>query len=291
MGSAAPLRRRILKGLGYALFTVAVFLLSLWWLLPYPELALSLERQLAARGVAARIEGLGPGTFPGVRARKVRVAPLEHPAWGIDLHDARVGAPLFGLLRGSPSIGLAALTLGGELTGQVLLAGTPRTSLAWQGVDLSRLRPPPGTWELPLSGRFSGQVDAVLQPDPTQTSGRAELVFQGARIGAGTAWGFPVPEVGLGTGRVRLSADGGKLEVESAVFEDGDLGVELSGSVLLRPDASRSLVNGLLSLRPDERLSRELGLLFAVFPGARGSDGRYTARIRGTLGAPRLLAR
>ncbi|MEW6489790.1 MAG: type II secretion system protein GspN [Thermodesulfobacteriota bacterium] len=291
MGPTAILRRRILKGLGYTVFTVAVFLLSLWWLLPYPELALSLERQLAAQGVAARIEGLGPGTFPGVRARKVRVAPGENPAWGIDLHDARVGAPLLGLLRAKPTIELAALSLGGELTAQVSLARASRAALAWQDVDLSRLRPPPGAWELPLSGRFSGQVDAVLQPDATQTSGRAELVFQGARIGTGTAWGFPVPEVGLGTGRVRLSADGGKLEVESAVFEDGDLGVELSGSVLLRADAARSLVNGLLSLRPDERLSRELGLLFAMFPGARGSDGRYTARIRGTLGAPRLLAR
>jgi type II secretion system protein N len=291
VGPTAILRRRILKGLGYTLFTAAVFLVSLWWLLPYPELAHSLERQLAAQGVAARIEGLGPGTFPGVRARKVRVAPAQSPEWGIDLHEARVGAPLLALLRANPTIELAALSLGGEVTGQVTLARTPKTTLAWQGVDLSRLRPPPGAWELPLSGRFSGQLDAVLLPDPTQTSGRAELVFQGARIGSGMAWGFPVPEVGLGTGRVRLSADGGKLEVESAVFEDGDLGVELSGSVLLRPDASRSLVNGLLSLRPDERLSRELGLLFAVFPGARGSDGRYTARIRGTLGAPRLLAR
>lgn len=291
MGPTAILHRRILKGLGYTLFTVAVFLVSLWWLLPYPELALSLERQLAAQGVAARIEGLGPGTFPGVRARKVRLAPENYPEWGVDLHEAKVGAPLLALVRANATIQLAALVLGGEVSGQISLARTPKTTLTWQGVDLSRLRPPAGAWELPLSGRFSGQLDAVLQPDATQTSGRAEFVFQGARIGTGTAWGFPVPEVGLGTGRLRLSADGGKLEVESAVFEDGDLGVELSGSVLLRPDTSRSLVNGLLSLRPDDRLSRELGLLFAVFPGARGSDGRYTARIRGTLGAPRLLAR
>lgn len=291
MVSSSPLRSRILRGLGYALFTVGAFLVALWWLLPYPELARTLERRLATQGVAARIEGLGPGTFPGVRAQKVRLAPEDNPEWAIDLHDARVGIPLLALARADATVQLGALALGGEVTARVALARTPKVSLAWEGFELSRLRPPPGTWELPLTGRSSGQVDAVLQPDATQTSGRAELVFQGARIGAGTAWGFPVPEVGLGNGRVRLSAEAGKVEVESAVFDDGDLGVEVSGSVLLRPDASRSLVNGLLSLRPDERLSRELGLLFAVFPGARGSDGRYTARVRGTLGAPRLLAR
>ncbi len=50
-------------------------------------------------------------------------------------------------------------------------------------------------------------------------------------------------------------------------------------------------MNGVLSLRPNPRLAQELALVFAVFPGAKASDGRYTARVRGSLGAPRLLAR
>ena len=69
------------------------------------------------------------------------------------------------------------------------------------------------------------------------------------------------------------------------------LATNLTGSVLLREDLTRSLVNGILTLRPNEQTARDLGLLFALFPGGKGSDGRYTARVRGSLGAPRLLKR
>jgi type II secretion system protein N len=285
-------RRRALRGLGYGAFVLGVFLVALWWLLPYPEIARNVESRLLSQGVTVRIEGLGPATFPGVRARRVRLAPGEGSEWGLDLHEARVSVPLLALARGDAALGIQALTLGGDVRGRVSLSQSPKAAVSWHRLDLSRLRLPAALSELPLSGSASGQLDVALQPNvPIQSEGRTELTFQDVRIGAGKAMGFPVPAVWLGNGRLRLSAEGGKLDVESAVFEGGDLAVELTGSILLRPDTSRSLVNGMLSLRPDERVSRELALLFAVFPGARASDGRHTARIRGTLGAPRLLPR
>ncbi|MDW7710075.1 MAG: type II secretion system protein GspN [Deferrisomatales bacterium] len=285
-------RGSLLRGAGYTLFTLGVFLFSLWRLLPYPELSRNLESRLLSEGIAARIEGLGPGAFPGVRARTVRLAPANGPEWGLDLHDAQVGFPLRSLVRGQPIVAVDARTLGGGVSARLSLGSTPRASLEWADVDLSRLRLPPALSELPLAGEASGQLEAeVRKTAPINSGGRTDITFQDVRIGAGKAFGFPVPPVGLGNGRLRLVADGGRLEVESAVFEGGDLGVELSGSVLLRPDPTRSLVNGVLSLRPDDQVSQDLALLFAIFPGARASDGRYTARIRGTLGAPRLLAR
>lgn len=285
-------RNRLLRGLGYGVFTLGVFLLALWRLLPYTEISRNVESRLLSQGVAMRIEGLGPGSFPGVRARRVRLAPVDAPEWELDFHDARIGVSLLGLARGDTALSIESLTLGGDVRGRVFLAPPTKASLTWRGLDLSQLRLPEGLSELPLSGSASGQLDFALQQSaPIQSGGRTELTFQDVRIGAGKAMSIPVPAVWLGNGRVRLTADGGKLEVETAVFEGGDLGIELTGSVLMRPDASRSLVNGMLSLRPDERVSQELALLFAVFPGARASDGRYTARIRGTLGAPRLLPR
>jgi len=292
MAALTSWQGRTARGLGYALFTLGVFLLSLWWVLPYPELARNLEQRLLDQAVTARIEGLGPGIFPGVRARKVRVAPADAPEWGLDFNDPTLTIPLLSLFQGSPALVVETRTLGGEAHTRLGLTGPRRTATTWTGLDLSRIKLPPALSELPLTGRGAGQLDAVLDPaNPLLSEGRLELTFQDVKLGAGKAMGFPVPEVGLGNGRIRLASEGGKLEVESAVFEDGDLGIEFTGSVLLRPEAARSLVNGVLSLRPNERIAQELALVFAVFPGAKASDGRYTARVRGTLGAPRLLAR
>ncbi|MBE0618641.1 MAG: type II secretion system protein GspN, partial [Proteobacteria bacterium] len=205
---------------------------------------------------------------------------------------ATLTVPLLPLFRGDPGVAVTARSLGGEVHAQFGLTGSPRTAATWEGLDLARLVLPPTLAELPLAGSAAGEFDADFdRGNPIQTEGRADLVFRGVKIGPGKAMGFPVPEVDLGNGRIRLASQGGKLEVESAVFEEGSLGIEFTGSVLLRPDTARSLVNGLLSLRPNEQLSQELALVFAVFPGAKSSDGRYTARVRGTLGAPRLLAR
>jgi len=222
----------------------------------------------------------------------VRLGPPDAPEAGLELEDVRAWVPLLGLARGQVAVQLRARTLGGTLQGRVSLRGNREVAASWEGLDLSRLPLPPEVSELPLAGRSEGELDAVVDAaSPLQSSGRAEIRFQGVRFGAGKAVGFPVPEILLGNGQIKLAADGGKLEVASGSFEDGDLGIEFSGNLLLRPDVARSLVNGLLSLRPAEKAAQELALLFAVFPGGRASDGRYTARVRGSLGAPRLLVR
>jgi type II secretion system protein N len=285
-------RGRIPRGIAYGLFALAAFLFFLWWMLPYPEIARNAEARLRAQGISAQILDLGPGSFPGVRARAVRLGPLTSPETSLELSDVRASIPLLGLVSGRMDVRFRAETLGGTLQGRVAVAGNRAVEASWEGLELSRIPLPPEVSEVPLTGRSDGQLEAVVDADnPLQSSGKAEIRFQGVKVGAGKAMGFPVPEVLLGNGQLKLAGEGGKLEVENGVFQDGDLGIEFSGNLLLRPDVARSLVNGILSLRPAEKAAQELALLFAVFPGGRASDGRYTARVRGTLGAPRLLAR
>lgn len=292
MTEAKSTRARALRGMGYAAFTLAIFLISLWQVFPYGELARRAEERLRQADVAVRIEGLGPGAFPGLAARRVRLELDQPGGTSLAFQDVRARIPLLGLARGRGVLEFQARTLGGTVRGSAELTGDRAAAVSVQGVDLGQIPLPEPVGELALSGTLTAQLDLTLDRQaPEQSSGRLESTLRGVKIEAGKVRGIPVPAVNLGDGRVRASSEAGKLEVETLTFENGDMGVEFSGSVLLRADTSRSLVNGLLSLRPNEKASQDLALLFAVFPGPRASDGRYTARVRGSLASPRLVTR
>ena len=285
--------RRWARVAGYVLFFAAAFVFFLWREIPYPELARSAEAHLRARGIEARIEHLGPGPFPGVRAGRVRVelpAPMGTP---VELTDVRVQAAVGSLVRGRPVLDLQAKALGGSVDATVTLGRSLRLETSWKGLDLSKIPKPPRFRDIPLAGSATGElrVRDVRVPFP-KAEASLDARFEGIRIGPGKAAGLPVPEVALGNGQIRVEMAGGKAQVREARFEGGDLEIALSNaSVLLRRPLRRSLVNGMISLSPSEKARKELALLFAVFPSNPGSDGRYTARIRGNLGSLRLLRR
>ncbi len=292
MAEAKRARTGALRSAGYAAFTVAIFLVSLWQVFPYAELARRAEERLRQADVAVRIDGLGPGPFPGLAARRIRLELNGPGGAALAFQDVRTRIPLLGLARGRGVVEFQARTLGGTVQGSADVTGARSATVSVQGVDLGQIPLPEPVEELALSGTLTAQVDLTIDREaPEQSSGRLESTLRGVRIEAGKARGIPVPSVSLGDGRIRASSEAGKLEVETLTFENGDVGVEFSGSVLLRADVSRSLVNGLLSLRPNEKASQDLALLFAMFPGPRASDGRYTARVRGSLTSPRLVTR
>lgn len=282
----------MLRGIGYGALFLCVYLVALWRFFPYPELARLVENRLGSEGISAEIQGLGPAAFAGLHARRVSLAPLDKSWEPIQLDDVEAGLPITRWLRGERAVSMAARVLGGRLQTLYFLRNTPLVSASWTGLDLSRVPLPEPVKELPISGRSSGSVEVHLDPRKLdKLSGQLDTSFEAVSLGAGKVQGIPLPEVGLGNGKIRLSAEEGKVDVEGITFEGGGLGVDFKGSLLLRDRLSRSLVNGVLSLRPNEKVSKDLGLLFAVFPGAKSSDGRYTARVRGSLDSPRLLRR
>ncbi len=278
---------------GYAAFFVAAFVFFLWRELPYPEIARSLENRLRARGTDVSIRGLGPGAFPGVRAERVR---LKVPGTGdaiLEFTDVGVRAALGSLVRARPEAELRARALGGSVRVRVRAGDRVGVRAEWSGCDLGRLPLPRDLAGLALGGSTDGlvEVDDVLAP-PARLEGRADVRLRSLRIGPGKVKGIPVPGLVLGDGVVRLRASRGRVKVEEARLEGGDVGVVLSNAtVALRQPLSRSLVNGLLAVTPNEKARRDLALLFALFPGGPGSDGRYTARLRGSLGRLRLARR
>lgn len=287
-----PWKKRILRGLGYLLVAVAAYLIALWQLLPYAEVGRRVEADLRSRGVGLEIQGLGPGSFLGCSADSVDLFSPDLPDLRWQLTDVDLHLLPQHLLTGERAAELQADTLGGVLETTALWRNPPFLDANWHDLQLSKVPLPAAIQELPLAGQTSGSLRTTVDPtNLTRADGTLEAQLQGVRIGAGKVQGIPVPELQLGDGTLSIRIAEGKVEVSAAEFKNGDLEISFTGSVLLREDLPRSLVNGILTLRPSEQAAKDLALAFALFPGAKGSDGRYTARVRGSLGAPRLLKR
>ncbi len=278
---------------GYAAFFMAAFVFFLWRELPYPEIARSLENRLRGRGAEISIRGLGPGAFPGMRAERVRVRMPGAGNTILEFTDVEVRPALGSLVRAHPEVEVKARAMGGPVRVRIHAGDRVEVRAEWSEWDLGRLPLPRDLAGLALGGSTEGHLEvADVRASPTRVEGRAEVRLWDLRIGPGKVRGFPVPGLTLGEGVLRLRASRGRVKIEEARIEGGDVGVVLSNAtVALRQPFSRSLVNGLLTVSPNEKARRELALLFALFPGGAGSDGRYTARVRGTLGRLRLLRR
>lgn len=293
MAEKSGWKGRLVRVAGYVLFVAVIYGVGVLWLFPYPELGRYLEARARPLGVELGIEGLRSGWLPGVKARRMRLASTREPATALELQDVRVTIPPTRWLRGDPAVEVQARTLGGTVDALYRVQDPPRVEARWEGISLAEVPRSPAFAELPLAGSSTGVLDAEVDPKqgPERLTGQVEATIQRAGLGPGKAQGFPVPEIDLGNGTFKISAQAGKVEVETAEFDGGDLGIDFKGNVLLRQDLPRSLINGVLSLRPNEKAAQELALVFAMFPGSRASDGRYTGRLRGTLGEPRLLKR
>ena len=292
MADSPSWRRRLLRSGGYLTLFLVTYLVALWQVLPYEEVGHRVEAALRTQGIGAEVRGLGPGGVLGCAADALTLYPLDLPDLRWQLTGLNLRLLPQRLLTGEGAVALSGASLGGQIEATAQWQQPPRIDVRWQDLLLAELPLPPAADGLLLTGRVSGTLQADADPaSPTRADGTLQAELRDVAIGAGKVQGIPVPAVRLGDGALRVRTADGKMEIEDAEFKNGDLEFSFTGSVILRDDLPRSLVNGMLTLRPNEQAAEDLALLFALFPGPKGSDGRYTARVRGSLGGPRLLKR
>ncbi|GAB4260098.1 type II secretion system protein GspN [Deferrisoma sp.] len=284
--------RKLALGAAYVLLFLVAFLFFLWQSLPYRDIASALAGRLERQGIGVDLAGVGPGGVLRVRADRLRITPPGAPV-ALPFAEAEAWPDWGRVVGGDLAVRFRSRFAGGTLEGTLGAASPAFLELAWKGVALDRIPKPPPWHELPLGGTSRGSLEVDdLRARLVEATVSARADFSAVRLGPGKVRGVPVPEVALGDGAVDIKIADGKADIREARFQGGDVEVLLNGaSVLLRRPLGRSLVNGMITLAPNEKAREELALLFALFPGAPGSDGRYTARIRGSLQAPRLLRR
>ena len=268
--------------------TVIAYLLALHFLFPYGELKRWTESQLRSAGLEARLDGLGPGLVFGLKASSVQIAPVGAPERATEFRDVRVTMSFLSLLTFRPRVLLEAQAMGGAVDARWALGKQRGLTLRWTGVDLGRAPFPASFATLGLRGRSTGALDAQL-PSPelpgSRLSGTLAATITQARLGPGTLGGFPLPGVPLGSGQFQFKADRGRVAVQAARFEGGELDASFTGTLDVPPDGSRIGVDGTIRLLPRGKAADDLGFLLAFLPSARRSDGSYLSRLGGRVGS------
>lgn len=276
--------RWFLPAASCVVFALLAFLIALRYTLPYDDLAQSVETRLRSQGIRAKIEGLGPGSLFGVRADRVTLAGGGSPEWKTELRDVIVKISLPNLFRFRLRAAMEAAAFGGKCYASWPVLSPNEASVDWHDLDLRRIPLPPNVATVNVRGFAEGTAEARRgKAGDAWVAGFAEGGIRDARFGPGSVGGLPLPAISLGNGKFRLLLRDGKLLLETFKFEGGNLRVDVNGSVGLGVAFPRNPVEGVLSLRPDERAAADLGFFLSFFPGGRSSDGAYTGRVSGTL--------
>ncbi len=286
----AAVRRR--SGLlGYALFTVLVFLVALVWTLPHDLIA---RRAVATALASAPVELTFRSVhfaFPnGYRFADVRVLPAGGGETLASLGELTVRLPLAALLTGDFNrAAFSGRAYGGQFAGQVGRAGERISGeLEASGVRLepalAPLVPPPGRvgGTARLSLRLSGDGRT------TQSSqGELELSVADLSLEQVSVRGIRLPDLSFPTASGAAQIFGPRLQVKELSASGPDLRLTASGDVVLREPTPQSVLNLRLTIDVPPGAQPGLRVATALLPKrAAGEAPNYT--LKGTLAAPVL---
>jgi len=310
--------RRPIKWVGFPLFAVAVFNLSLYVTLPRDRIRERVEHVVGDAldmEVSAQDFGLSLLTGPGVSAGTLTLKTKPAAGSGekpvtYEARDVAVRFDVLRLLRGFVGTSFRGSVGGGRIDGRY--HSVPEESAVTvdaTGVSLGafpNLTMLFGASPVPLGGAIDLSVDLTLPKGLySQAEGSMTLGCEGCVIGDGKAkltvpgslylgTGLTLPRVKLGkiTGSVVVAK--GRATLRDFRAHSPDIDVEIEGYVDLRDPLPMSQVHLYLKVKPsDALLKREASLEAMVSVGAsaaKRSDGFLGFSISGSVGNMMAMA-
>ena len=285
------LRRPRGTTIGYAVFTVCVFLLALAYSLPHDLIARrALEAATAGAPFQATFQDVGFAFPNGYRFTGLRLTPTRAPEATISLSELTVRTPLTGLLVGrADRANFSGQAYGGTLSGSVEPRGD-RTALHLdlRGADLSRalsgVVPPPGR----VLGKGDLQLDLSGDGRSTQSSeGDVRLSVSGLKLQEIAVRGILVPDLSFPDLALSAQLFGGRLQVKELQASGDELDLGATGDVLLREPPPTSVLNLRLTIDVSPTAPPPLRVATALLP-RRAAGEKPTYTLTGTISAPVL---
>jgi type II secretion system protein N len=298
-------REQLKRVAGFSLFLSAGVLVFSYLTFPWDVLRDRLEVELSAAlkgsdGVPAQVAigSLRPSWFTGISIHRLLVTRKslepEVPDRSLLIPEFNLRIELLSLLRSERTIDFGSNLFGGSVKGK-WGKGKQETHLKVEatGLDLGRAPELATLTGVDLSGRMNARADmSFREGDLTSLKGPLSLDIDNGALKGGKIGEFELPQIGLGRVDLRVTADGGRLTVDTFSIKGDDLDASSEGGMLLlNRSFAYSTLRGTLRVHfaPDllkriPYLSLGLG---ALKPPDR--DGNYTLPLNGTLANPRVM--
>lgn len=287
--------RNILKILGYLLFGLLIFIYFTYLNFPYHKMKDQLFSEIEQNsGFQVDAKTFDTALGFGFVLDEVTV---QNPNIGfpqIQVERIKISPSVLSLLRFRPKVRFHADLKQGTLHG----AFQSKSAVA-QGIELTlnevRIggRSAQETMNVDIDGLLEGRIVVEGNLKTLQNlNGESEIQLRKFKLGKLSVLNMSIPELLLSQIALTTKIIDDKIVIEK--FNVGspneDLYALTSGDVLLNSrDIRQSRLNLKLKFKLSKKLADEFSLFLPFIAGALGSDGFYTLKIDGRLGAPRAL--
>ena len=288
--------RRLIKWIGYPVFTIVVFMVALYMSLPYDKVKQIIEDKLSADpSMEVTIGELGPAPLIGLAATQVRIRFTSKPKPGmpaapaapdpagkekgdkkpaakvIVLDQVKVKSGILALLSGKIDIRFAVEGLDGTVEGQYKANKKKGWSIKTEvkGLNLKEATLIADALGLPVTGLFSGDVDLKVTKNNINTAtGSIQLEIDKCTVGDGKKKlkipGNAFLKAGLTMPRINIGKLGGLIKVQKGqgTFQkfqskSKDMELALEGKFALRKPMGFTTADAYVRFKIDPTLKKK----------------------------------
>jgi type II secretion system protein N len=275
----------------YAAYTLALFLVFSIVNFPHDVVVRRALTQLDLGPLQLDFKSARFAWHRGYELRGIQVSqpPVDVPV--LEVSSVQVLPELRGLMRGEfTGISLRGDLYGGSADGQWTIAGQGGSGqVTLSQLDLGRYRPL--TMQLD-EGQVSGQVSGAFTVDlsggrrAAQVTGEVSVNRPGM-VGAKVR-GFKLPDLQFAQAKGKLTLKGDRLEIQEFRASGDMLGVQGSGSIVLRDPPETSQLNLRVTFEQSAATPPEIKGALALVPRAPNARPDAPITITGTFAAPQF---
>ncbi|MDD5434019.1 MAG: type II secretion system protein GspN [Nitrospira sp.] len=274
--------------IGYTLFSIAAFAVSLYFLFPKEAIKARIIYEIE-KGTATEISTRGDKwafplgiTFKNFEFRK-KTGNLSIVSAHLDKFSIEV--PLKSIFSLSPVSVINANSYGGSLKGMVTLSNDNRITQAnWSNIDISKIEK---VKDIPaeLTGLLSGDIQIKLMNN-SPPEGQVRLMIKNGKIGKIKIMGFPLPDIPIDELDGTVDIKGQSLVFKDTHFKNNDLKGLIKGDIQLQTASSPGAINIAIKFAPGEKMKKEQRGILSFIERTKDKEGYYTIQIKGDLKKP-----
>jgi len=276
----------------YAGYTVVLFLVFLIVNFPHDMVVRRVVNQLDLSPLQLDFTSASFAWHHGYELHGLRVtdaAATDLPV--LELTNLQVLPELRGLMRGEfTGVSLRGSLYGGSADGQWSISGKGGSGqVTLEKLDLGRYRPL--TLQLDegqVTGQLSGTFSVQLTGDRHAAQVAGDLIVNRPGLANAKIKGFKVPDLTFAQAKGKLSLKGDRLEIQEFRATGDMLGVQGSGSIVLREPPETSQLNLRVTFEQSAATPDVIKAALALIPHAPNARPDAPVTITGTFAAPQF---